>query len=405
MADPIAENTAICQEVGTTRLRFKVGDRVLANSKAGWEAGTVVQLHYREEAWAPERVAPYQIKLEGSCDCCERELIYAPYDDDDFITCIPSNPSEFPGLFEDRSCEEVRHCNGAGKSCPLHHHCENGIDCPKYHCCGAIGRLRMKLKQRQLKKKPQAMDIPPPSRGSNASQDVSLEELLAHIEGSDAASSSVKVKKKCRKRKKVKKKTTKCEKSIEDCPQKQPQEPPTTPPEVTKTRDCPEAHGCASTPPEKHVFAFPEDCCADEALATGCTATQISATDCPPVSFDAVLKKREAGRNAEIAELMSRLSALRAEKAADEELGRLWPGLSPKVACGGGTESISGTCTTAHCNCPDIAAAGREAIVAKLLEGVDFSAVFREEHFEDDIDPEERVALAAFSKGLKGAQD
>ena len=55
-------------------LRFKVGDRIIANTKDGTEAGVIVALHYREHGWPKDIVAPYQIQLDDST------LIYAPAD-------------------------------------------------------------------------------------------------------------------------------------------------------------------------------------------------------------------------------------------------------------------------------------------------------------------------------------
>jgi hypothetical protein len=42
-------------------LRFKVGDRVIANTDEGTCAGTVVKLNYREPDWPQDVIAPYQV--------------------------------------------------------------------------------------------------------------------------------------------------------------------------------------------------------------------------------------------------------------------------------------------------------------------------------------------------------
>jgi len=61
-------------------LRFKVGDRIAANTSAGWQLGTVVALHYREPDWPEDRKsAPYQIELD------EGDMIYAPEDSPELV--------------------------------------------------------------------------------------------------------------------------------------------------------------------------------------------------------------------------------------------------------------------------------------------------------------------------------
>ena len=61
-------------------LRFAVGERVRCRTSAAtWKRGRVVQLHYREDNWPEDQVAPYQIELDTGV------LIYAPADSDDWI--------------------------------------------------------------------------------------------------------------------------------------------------------------------------------------------------------------------------------------------------------------------------------------------------------------------------------
>lgn len=67
-------------------LRFKVGDRVIANTDEGACAGTVVQLNYREPDWPKDVIAPYQIELD------EGDLIYAPADSDQLVRAEGSQP-------------------------------------------------------------------------------------------------------------------------------------------------------------------------------------------------------------------------------------------------------------------------------------------------------------------------
>ena len=56
------------------QLRFKVGDRIIANTEDGTEAGVIIALHYRVHGWPKEIVAPYQIQLDDGT------LIFAPAD-------------------------------------------------------------------------------------------------------------------------------------------------------------------------------------------------------------------------------------------------------------------------------------------------------------------------------------
>ena len=61
-------------------LRFGVGDPVRCKvSATQWKRGTVVALHYREDPWPEDMVAPYQVQLNNG------PLIYAPQDDDECI--------------------------------------------------------------------------------------------------------------------------------------------------------------------------------------------------------------------------------------------------------------------------------------------------------------------------------
>ena len=55
-------------------LRFDIGSMVMCNlGQDGWALGRVVAVHYREEHWPAEQVAPYQVALE-----CDDSLIYVP---------------------------------------------------------------------------------------------------------------------------------------------------------------------------------------------------------------------------------------------------------------------------------------------------------------------------------------
>ena len=61
-------------------LRFAVGDRVCCRtSAAGWDAGRIVALWYREDHFPEDVYMPYQIKLANGM------MIFAPADADEII--------------------------------------------------------------------------------------------------------------------------------------------------------------------------------------------------------------------------------------------------------------------------------------------------------------------------------
>ena len=77
-------------------LRFKLGDRVLANVEGKntvWRVGTVTQLHYREDDWAENKVAPYQIRIDSDCGL-EHYFVYAPADVDELVRPFSGTPEE-----------------------------------------------------------------------------------------------------------------------------------------------------------------------------------------------------------------------------------------------------------------------------------------------------------------------
>lgn len=60
-----------------SELRFAVGVPVMCNlGPSGWKLGRIIALHYREDHWPAEQVAPYQVALE-----VDHALIYVPVDD------------------------------------------------------------------------------------------------------------------------------------------------------------------------------------------------------------------------------------------------------------------------------------------------------------------------------------
>ena len=182
--------------------RFKVGDRVLALTKGSmtafgtkasqWRTGSISKLDYWEEGW--EAVSPYQILLDSGCGVDAR-YVAAPHDDDSCVRHIPTMAKDFPADPEDPECR----CNQGGKSCPGYHCCEDGLSCANYHFCGKEGRRKTRL-LRMLQQKQQAQQpvddanlLCPPCDDSvqtvkqQQQQDVSLDELLAFVEGPSGA--------------------------------------------------------------------------------------------------------------------------------------------------------------------------------------------------------------------------
>jgi tetratricopeptide (TPR) repeat protein len=75
------------------RLRFQIGDHVMARTSSGWERGAIVDLWYSEDDWDLNMVSPYQIKLEKG-----NALIHAPWDEDSHVQLTFSHFSPGEGL-------------------------------------------------------------------------------------------------------------------------------------------------------------------------------------------------------------------------------------------------------------------------------------------------------------------
>ena len=71
------------------QLRFAEGDRVQCNI-GEWVQGTITQVWYRENDWAADKWAPYQVQLD------QGSLIYAPVDDDRAVKVAPEGPEPQP---------------------------------------------------------------------------------------------------------------------------------------------------------------------------------------------------------------------------------------------------------------------------------------------------------------------
>ena len=65
------------------KLRFQIGDRVMANVGSSWEKGTIVRTHYSAPSDMSKRVMPYQIKLDVG------QLIMAPMDSNVVVRKMP----------------------------------------------------------------------------------------------------------------------------------------------------------------------------------------------------------------------------------------------------------------------------------------------------------------------------
>ena len=89
-------------------LRFGVGDPVRCKvSATQWKRGTVVALHYREDPWPEDMVAPYQVQLNNG------PLIYAPQDDDRLIQADDGMEVAVGGRAEIHVCQ-AGPCRRAG---------------------------------------------------------------------------------------------------------------------------------------------------------------------------------------------------------------------------------------------------------------------------------------------------
>ena len=83
MAEFQALNSMVVQKDKKETLRFKIGDRVLANVGSSWEKGTIVRTHYSAPFDLSGRVMPYQIKLDMG------QLIMAPMDNNVVVRNVP----------------------------------------------------------------------------------------------------------------------------------------------------------------------------------------------------------------------------------------------------------------------------------------------------------------------------
>ena len=502
--------------------RFAIGSRVLAMTdfSTEWLPGTVTGHDYYEDDWSETKKepAPYQIKLDATgekvpaCSSYTR-YIYAPTDDDSCVCAIPARASDLPS--ENR-------CNDCGTTCPLYHDCDDGLNCSQYHYCGKEGRQKTRRRRKLLART---------GRGANVQQNqtesatlpkcpdcdkrhvhcpdkkdevgqlsgpeaMSLDELLAFVEGGPADSTAPKLAgggggagKKAKKAKKKEKRQRKSaqvkseaeeqsgetesehstavqpprdhqkdeveeretdpgsELAFSDSTSPAPSTPPSTPPrrhpgykfeldlepeypaaaselpvaasvallankaalfenassntvtERAAPMPIPMQHRGSTTvvvntttvvTPDSPVFEAP---CSRPLFSAEEADTKSSAFE---TAMDEVVLTRRAAREAEIAALKVRMEMLLAEQAADDELQRQWLRM-PKVVdsstprqstskccnkctlgssrpeellCRGITDAQVITAADCECDCHAIVAAGREAILAKLAEGV-----------------------------------
>ena len=92
------------EEMDTTELRFKVGDRVECNC-GEWKIGTVVKLFYTQKSFTPGMCAPYQIQLDEPKADGRPRLIFAPSDKENVVRAF--EPVEYEeDYFDDELPEE-----------------------------------------------------------------------------------------------------------------------------------------------------------------------------------------------------------------------------------------------------------------------------------------------------------
>lgn len=75
---------------GGNELRFKIGDRVLANVDYMWLPGTIIDTHYREPWWPTDEIKPYQILIDGD----DERYVHAPYDGDKVVQRYDASKDE-----------------------------------------------------------------------------------------------------------------------------------------------------------------------------------------------------------------------------------------------------------------------------------------------------------------------
>lgn len=494
--------------VTASEKRFKVGDRVLAlikgsveafgTTESRWRVGTVMQLDYTEDGWASDDIAPYQILLDSACRASSRK-VFAPNDDDTCVRAIPAS-----GIKASDAEETLMRCTDEGEACPLNHHCKHGLECPSYHCCGKDGKRKTRMRRKLLQRTQAVGRKHAHQPGEQCNEHcatpqpdiVSLEELLAFVQGDEEDKTGQKKPVAGRTKKSRKKECTKAKPAARkplrtrqqdtaagpdpmppdsspssvasavtaDSPKQEPElaavsgsdgpsrailkaeivdparRDQTQEEEEQHTQPEPSVPGeqwqrvrksprCSSRQQPADLVDTPSDEAAPQ-VTTASNSEAIAASHSPggASSLGPALEARRAARNAEIATLEARVAALRKEQAADDELQRQWPQLSSDA---GTVSSVSweadGRCCASHeclcegmpepavvisgpahsdcdCECHDIVKAGRATVLAKLVEGVDFSPLFRAEEFETaDIDTEQEQALKDFERTLTRA--
>ena len=282
--------------------RFKVGDRVLASFHNQWRAGTISQLDYLEEGWGLEKLAPYQILLDSPCRFASH-YIFASCDDDYCVRAFPESARDSRDLLAtDQEHHDMagKRCSDAGDECPLYHECGDGLDCKLYHFCSKKGRrktqLRRKLQERQRE-----------------------QPALCCLDST--------------------------------CP------------------DCDTDDKC------KHP--------GDPALSLEAVLAFVEGGAASPAGRKKKKKKRSKNRNKAAA------AAVAGGQGDHPDIHNHHPPAHPgEVAC--------------NCDCHAIAAAGRKVVLAKLLEGVDFSPLFCTDVYETaDLDVEQEEMLASFETKLQ----
>ena len=128
-----------------SELRFAVGVPVMCNlGPSGWKLGRVIALHYREDHWPAEQVAPYQVALE-----VDHALIYVPVDDARYcreptaedlriagrMDALAALPAGLEGVEAPRSALDWQGATGEELGCAGGTHEPGSYRSGRCHCC------------------------------------------------------------------------------------------------------------------------------------------------------------------------------------------------------------------------------------------------------------------------------
>ena len=172
--------------------------------------------------------------------------MYAPEDSDALVR--PLTEANIGCCTGERHC-----CNDMGEMCPLYHVCDDRFLCPKFHFCGKVGRMKVrlwkKLERKKNGKKIMNDDICACCAKGECEKPIDVERAIAEIEAMDLKKSkTIKRKKRSKKAKKRKRKSAKS----------------------NNTSDCNNSNGTATTEEEDSCSSFRSSCT--------CTCHEIAAS-------------------------------------------------------------------------------------------------------------------------------